>query len=171
MRKLPAVEDARAVMTEGLDWSAWKWLLERKRVREIADRATAALDRAENKVKASWPDDLKLAYAELVDHSSKRTSCQQQSVSVTEPLTPELKVIAKRVKHADDKAERCRLAAEATFDEAEKGFSAELARQGAQKALDTYDLREAAIRKAEAAGQEVHSENQGVPMPGGVGPG
>ena len=38
MHKLPAVEDARAVMTEGINWSAWRWLIEKRRVREIADR-------------------------------------------------------------------------------------------------------------------------------------
>ncbi|HYL11830.1 MAG TPA: hypothetical protein VEV41_02280, partial [Terriglobales bacterium] len=58
---------------------------------------------------------------------------------------------AKRVKEADDKAEHCRLDAEDTFDEAERRFSADMAREGARKALKTYDLREAAIRKAEAA--------------------
>ncbi len=44
MRKLPAVEEARAIMTEGTEWGVWRWLLEKKRVREIADKARAALD-------------------------------------------------------------------------------------------------------------------------------
>jgi hypothetical protein len=40
--------------------------------------------------------------------------------------------------------------AEATFDEAEHRMSTHLAREGAQKAIDSWDLREKAIRKAEA---------------------
>lgn len=152
MHKLPAVEDARAVMTEGLDWSAWRWLIEKRRVREIADRATAALDRAEKRVKANWPEELTAAYAQLVreDRHSKRTNDPAKAEHL-QNIDPEVKVLATRIKEADEKAERCRLAAEATFDEAEQRFSAEMARQGAGKALRTYDLREAAIRQAEAA--------------------
>jgi len=67
MRKLAAVEEARAVMTEGMEWGVWKWLLEKRRVQEIADRATAALHEADRKVKAAWSDELKTAYKELVE--------------------------------------------------------------------------------------------------------
>ena len=56
-----------------------------------------------------------------------------------------------RVKEADDEAETARLDAEDTFDVAEKKLSASLAREGARKAIESWDLREAAIRKAEAA--------------------
>ncbi len=154
MRKLAAVEDARAVMTEGMDWSAWRWLLERSRVRQIADRATAALDSAATRVKSAWPADLKVAYSELViankNHNKNHTGESATSI-------PELRSLAKRIKDAEDKAERCRLAAEATFDEAEQRFSADLARQGARKALETYDLREAAIGKAEAAAKQLQA--------------
>src|SRR5208283_5045796 len=66
MRKLPAVEEARAIMTQGMEWGVWKWLLEKKRVREIADEARAALDEMETKVKATWSDDLKIAYNKLI---------------------------------------------------------------------------------------------------------
>ena len=66
MRKLPAVEDARAIMTEGMEWGVWKWLMEKKRVRAIADEARAALDEFEMKVKATWSDELKIAYNQLV---------------------------------------------------------------------------------------------------------
>jgi hypothetical protein len=55
------------------------------------------------------------------------------------------------VKEADDVAETKRLDAEDTFDEAERRLSTDMAREGARKALETYDLHEAAIRKAEAA--------------------
>jgi len=40
--------------------------------------------------------------------------------------------------------------AEATFDEAEKQLSTRLAREGCRKAIESWDLHEKAIRKAEA---------------------
>ena len=63
----------------------------------------------------------------------------------------DLKAAAKRVKEADEEAEAARLDAEDTFDVAERKLSAGLAREGARKALQSWDLRESAIRKAEAA--------------------
>jgi hypothetical protein len=44
-----------------------------------------------------------------------------------------------------------RLDAEDTFDEGERKLSVSMARDGARKALATYDLHEKAIRRAEAA--------------------
>ena len=44
-----------------------------------------------------------------------------------------------------------RLDAEDTFTEGERRMSTDMAREGAGKALATYDLHEKAIRKAEAA--------------------
>ena len=79
MRKLAAVEDARAVMTAGIEWSVWKWLLEQKRVREIADQATAALDQADEKAKAAWSDDLKIAYLDLADEDDKPKRARRES--------------------------------------------------------------------------------------------
>ena len=46
MGKLAEVAEAKAVMTEALEWSVLKWLREKKRVRKLADRANDALDRA-----------------------------------------------------------------------------------------------------------------------------
>lgn len=160
MRKLPAVEDARAIMTQGLEWSAWRWLLERGRVREMADRATAALDRADQRVKSAWPEELKLAYAQLLaaEKKSKRKNGSNHGAEEPHFIAPEVWAIAQRVKQADDKAERCRLDAEDIFDEAERRISAAMARQGARKALETYDLRESAIRKAEAAVRQLTPE-------------
>ena len=51
MKKLPAVEEARAIMKEGMEWGVWKWLMEKKRVRQIADDARTALDELEIQVK------------------------------------------------------------------------------------------------------------------------
>src|SRR5271163_2287107 len=74
MKKLPAVEDARAVMTEGTEWGVWKWLTEKRRVRGLADKARAALEDFEMKVKLTWSDDLKVAYNQVVtqDGEAKR---------------------------------------------------------------------------------------------------
>lgn len=153
MRKLAAVEEARAVMRDGMEWGVWKWLLEKRRVREVADRATAALDEADRRTKATWSDDLKKAYQELVDQEKRKRN--RRPVNDRNPETanvaPEVRLAAERVKEADDEAERARLDAEGTFDEAERQMSTELAREGARKALQTYDLRETAICKSESA--------------------
>lgn len=153
MQKLSAVEDARAVMREGTQWSAWRWLLEKGRVREIADRATAALDAADKKIKSSWPAEMKTAYSELeaAEKPAKRKNQLNHGAHVSHAISDDIRGAVEEVKEADDRAERCRLEAEEMFDEAERQFSAELARAAARKALRTYDLRETAIRKAEAA--------------------
>lgn len=169
MRKLIAVEDARAVMTEGMEWSAWRWLLEKGRVREIADRATAALDAADKKIKTTWPAEMKAAYAEpgMAGKSAKRKNGLNGGSQATDAISNEIKRAVEEVKKADARAERCRLAAEDMFDEAERQLSAELAREAARKALETYDLREAAIRKAEAAGERAqHNSDFKIHCPG-----
>jgi len=149
MRKLNAVEEARAVMKEGAGWSAWKWMLEKHGVREIADRATAALARANQRAKSAWPKELKAAYEACENGSKSKTGSSEQ-----EALSPELMLSAKRVKKADDRAARATLEAEQMFDEAERAFSADMARQAARKALESNDLRESAIRETEAATAE-----------------
>jgi hypothetical protein len=68
-------------------------------------------------------------------------------------IDPEVKTEAGRVKEADDAAESARLNAEAKFDEAERRLSSDIAREGAQKAIDSWELLEKAIRKAEAVGR------------------
>jgi hypothetical protein len=57
---------------------------------------------------------------------------------------------ARRIIEADDTAYDAHEDAEEAFAEAEKKMSTEMARQGARKALEAYDLHEAAIHKAEA---------------------
>jgi hypothetical protein len=54
------------------------------------------------------------------------------------------------------KAERAHLDAENTFDEAERQLSTRLAREGCAKAIASWELHEAAIRKAEAASTGIH---------------
>src|ERR1022692_1894702 len=105
MRKLPAVEDARTIMTEGTQWGVWKWLLEKKRVRAIADVARAALDQFEMKVKATWSDDLKIAYNQLVSQSGDVKQARQEAKlgkKQVAPIDSHVMTVVKRVKEADD---------------------------------------------------------------------
>jgi hypothetical protein len=57
------------------------------------------------------------------------------------------------VKNADDEAEAARLDAEDTFDEAERKLSTGMAKEGARKAIESWELKEKAIRKAETLGR------------------
>ena len=153
MRKLEAVEEARAIMTQGMEWGVWKWLLEKPKVRKIADRATEALNDTEDKVKATWSDDLKKAYNHLVTQNGNMGKGKRGATSKenAQPFDSELLAIAQRVLDADEETETMRLDAEDTFDEGEHRLSVSMARDGARKALATYDLHEKAIRRAEAA--------------------
>jgi len=137
MHKLAEVEEAKTLMTEAKDWSVWHWLTEKRRVRAAADAATAALDKAEKKVKATWPDELRKLY---------RKMGARVPVDGVDPLHHAVA----GVKKADEEAYDARMKAEATFDEAERRLSASMAREGAQQAIDAYCLHEHAIRKAEA---------------------
>ena len=154
MRKLPVVEDARAIMTEGTQWGVWKWLLEKRRVREIADEARAALDQFEMKVKATWSDDLKIAYNQLVAQDGDVKQVRQKAKLGKKEAAPKIDshvmTVVKRVKEADDDAYNAHEDAEDLFAEAEKRMSTSTAREAARKALEAYDLHESAIRKAEA---------------------
>lgn len=157
MKKLSAVEQARHIMTEGIEWGVWKWLMEKKRVREAADEARAALDDCDMKVKLTWSDEYKLAYNQCVTENSngkrprKHAKGNGQVVKITDP-----KILAavKRIAEADDEAYNAHEAAEDVFAEAERKMSTSMAREGARKALVAYDLHEAAIRKAESVARE-----------------
>lgn len=138
VRKLAEVEEAKAVMIEGVEWSVMKWLSQKKRVRKIADRANAALDAAEAEVKRGWSEELRRAYA------TKDGS-----------VDPQLAATASRIRHMDAEALRAHDDAEATFDEAERQMSARLAREGCKKAIFSWELHEKAIAKAEAVLQKV----------------
>ena len=147
MRKLEAVENARAIMTQGLEWGVFKWLMEKPKVRKIADRATDALNDLEDKVKATWSDDLKRAY----NHLATQAASKGKKASKDGKFDPEVLETARKVFDADEETETMRLDAEDTFAEGERKLSVAMARKGAHKALATYDLHEKAIRKAEAA--------------------
>jgi len=155
MHKLIPVEEATALMNEAKDWSVWHWLLEKRRVRAAADRAVDALSDAEKKVKASWSDDLKKAYRELEAqqaHRSHRKATQRAEKPKEEArkLDPQTEQALLKVKEADEEAENARLDAEDTFAVAERQMSASKAREGAAKAIHSWELRMKAIRKAEA---------------------
>ena len=149
MEKVPEVEAAKALMTEAMTWSVMKWLREKKRVRKTADRANAVLDQLSDSVKARWPDGLRAAYEALRPQAAggRDARCQQKQPP---SLDSGAKLIAKKVRDADDDAYRARIDAEKTFDEAERQLSTSLAREGCRKAIHGWELHEKAIRKAEA---------------------
>jgi len=159
MHKLIEVEEAKVLMNEAKNWGVWRWLWEKSKVRATADRAVDALAEAERKVKASWSDDLQKAYREVealvsLNGNLKSKRRYEKAQQEAKDIDPEIKRAVERVKEADDTAERARLDAEATFDEAERRLDTDMAREGAQKAIDSWELREKAIRRAEAAGRK-----------------
>ena len=159
MRKLSEVEEATALMNEAKDWGVWRWLWEKTRVRASADQANDALAQLEDKVKASWSDDLKKAYRELEALSSlnghaKGKRAYEKAKEEANDVDPEIKSAAARVKEADDIAYKAHLDAEETFDEAERRLDTGMAQDGAEKAIESWELREKAIRRAEAVGRK-----------------
>jgi len=152
MKKLEAVETSRAIMTQGMEWGVFKWLLEKPKVRKIADKATEALNNAEDSVKATWSDELKRAYNYLATQNGDSPKGKKKGKAAE--FDPDILATARGVFEADEETETMRLDAEDTFAEGEKRLSAAMAREGARKALATYDLHEAAIRKAEAAARK-----------------
>lgn len=155
MQELAVVEEAKELMNEARTWSVWRWLLEKKRVRAAADRANEALDNLAKRVRASWEDDLRKVYRELEAQDSlesnprtKRT--YEKAKEEARHVDAKIRLAVERVKQADDEAWNARMDAEEIFEDAERLMSASLARQGAARAIECWDLREKAIRKAEA---------------------
>ena len=158
MQKLTEVEQAKALLMEAAKaWSIWQWLAEKRRVREIADRGTEALDAMEKKIKAGWSEELSAAYGELnaatdVDDDPFAAAEYQFLQHESQNEIPEhIRAAARRVKEADDAAYRARITAEETFDRAERRLSVNMARQGASQACEAYELRYAALSEAETA--------------------
>lgn len=138
MKKISQVEDAKALMMEAIDWSVMKWLTEKKKVRKASDIANGALWSMQKEVKAGWSNELRAAY-ESLGRSNGGSKADG-----------ELRQLAKSVKEADDAAERAHNEAEETFAKAEKILSTSLAREGCRKAIESWELYEKAIIKAEA---------------------
>jgi hypothetical protein len=149
--KTPAeVNEAKALMTEAVDWSVMKWLKEKKRVRKIADKANDALWAMQKEVKSRWGDDLKAAYDDLAKQEREHAHRQREAPPrVGQPRSSEF-ALARKVKEADDEAYRAHMDAEATFDKAEKILSTSMAREGCRKAIHSWELYEKAIVVAEA---------------------
>ena len=146
MRKLAEVQEAKELMNKGMEWSTFKWLWEKSTVRQKADQANAALDRAERNVKAKWSDETKATYKKLSAKKPKGEDPEDEQ-KVLDVASSQL---VKKVVDADHAAKHARADAENTFEEAEKRMSTDLAREGCKKAIRSWDLKEKAIRSAEA---------------------
>jgi len=140
MVSLKEVAEARALMSEAMDWSVMKWLSEKKHVRHAADKANETLDRVEQELHEGWDPELKAAYEQA---SGKKPDGRAPTAAALQ--------LAKGIKEAHDAAIRSRMDAEETFDKAEKRLSTRMAREGCEKAIAGWDLHELAIRKAESA--------------------
>jgi hypothetical protein len=146
MKKIPEVEEARAIMTEAQHWGIWRWLTEKRKVRLAADNCNDALARAEKKVIESWPDEMREAYEELAAEASvKKKRSKKKDAEVLETV--------RKIKDALDEAERVRLDAEDIFDRADRALSTSMAKDGTFRAIEAWELREKALRKAESAGR------------------
>ncbi|HLY19291.1 MAG TPA: hypothetical protein VKR61_18825 [Bryobacteraceae bacterium] len=157
MRKLVQVEDAKSLLDEAKDWGVWKWLTEKKRVRQTADIAWETFDELEKEVRSGWSDDLQKAFDELAAETTvaeggapakrKYDKAKKDAAHVD----PKIKAVALKLKEADDQYYKLRMQAEDMFDEAEKRMSTSMAREASQVAIDAYNLREKSVRKAEMA--------------------
>ena len=128
MHKLAPVEDAKTLFNEAKDWSVWRWLIEKKHARSTADAAWAALEACEEKVKAGWADEWQQAYRDL--SANGRPKARRHA-----SLDAELKAALERLHEAD------------------RSMSSSMACEGAQMAIDAWEMREKFIRKAEALGR------------------
>ncbi len=147
MRKLSEVEEAKALMNEAASWSVMKWLREKKRVRQMADKANAALDQLDRDVKAGWNAQQRKAYEEMangtISHGNGRKDVE---------INAGTRQFVRDVRNADELAYRARMDAEKTFDEAERRLSTSLAREGCHKAILSWNLHEKAIHRAQTEG-------------------
>jgi len=142
MRKLPEVEEAKALMTAAMEWSVFTWLFRKRAVREVADAANAALDKLNKNTKAHWSDEIKSAYKAVSSRKGAKTSTPSS-------VSAEIEHFVKKVKDADDAARRARQDAEDAFAEAERQLNTDFAREGCRKALHQWELDIRAIRCAE----------------------
>jgi len=141
MEKLAQVQDAKALLSEATTWSVMKWLREKKRVRAIADQANALLDALRQQTQESWPEELQAEYIGMKTGPENGQQKQHRANGAG-------RVTVKNVWEADYIALQAREEAEKTFDDAEKQLSTRLAREGCQKAIQSWELHERAIEKA-----------------------
>jgi hypothetical protein len=150
MRRLPEVQEAKDLMNQAMDWSSFRWLFEKSRVRETADRANAALDRMYRSVKAQWSEEIKATHKRLCAKTPAALGRLKKDPPQQECTAPETVLLFEKVIEADHAAHHVRTDAEDTFVRAEKAMSTDLAREGCRKAVHSWELHEKAIRKAEA---------------------
>jgi hypothetical protein len=155
MHRLAEVQEAKDLMNEAMEWSAFRWLFEKPRVRRTADRANAALDHLNRSVKAHWSDEVKATYKKLraKPGEAKHEKSQQPE---EESTATEIEFLLEKVIAADHAAHRARMLAEEIFDEAEKQMNTNLAKEGCKKAILSWALHEKAIRSAEAISEKSH---------------
>jgi hypothetical protein len=146
MHKLAPVEEAKTLFHQARNWSVWRWLIEKKRARATADAAWEALEACEERVKAGWAGEWQQAYRDL--SANGRPKARRHA-----GLDTGIKEALERLHEADEEARQARDAAEAQFDEADRRMSSSMACEGAQMALDAWEMREKVIRKAEALGK------------------
>jgi hypothetical protein len=154
MQKIDSVEEAKALLASAMDWSILRWLAEKRRVRGVADRGTAALDAEERRIKSTWPEELTNAYAALCPSSDDDPYAAAEHEFILQQardIPEDIRAAARRVREADEIATSARLAAEQMFDDAERRMSAAMARRGAELAIDAYEVRYVALAEAEAA--------------------
>jgi len=157
MRKLTQVEDAKTLLEVAKNWGVWKWLTEKKRVRQTADIAWEAFDELDKEIQGGWNADLHKAYAELTTEAevaeggapAKRR--YEKAKKDAAGIDSKVKATAQKLKEAYDEAWRVRMEAERMFDDAERRLSTSMAREASQVAIDAYNLREKAVRKADTA--------------------
>ena len=147
VRKLSQVEDAKALMREAVNWSVFKWLFEKRRVRKTAEEANAALDKLNHDIKSRWKREIATAYENLAANHGRSGRARRDAAD----CDPEILLFAKQVKDADDAAHRARMTAENTFNEAARRLSTDLAREACRQAIHSWELHEKAIGIAETA--------------------
>lgn len=143
MPKLPEVEEAKALMTEAMEWSVFTWLFRKSTVRKTADRANATLDKLNRSIKSRWSGEVKAAYKQL---AAKGRGSDESAPGVD----PEIVRFVKGVREVDLAARRARQHAEDLFAEAERQMNTGLAREGCKKAIHQWELDEKAIRRAQS---------------------
>jgi len=155
MRKLAEVQEAKELMNAAMEWSTFKWIWEKSTVRQKANHANAALDRAERNIKAKWSDETKASYKQL---SAKKPKGENPDAG--HDIPDAASQLVKKVVDADHAAQRARADAEDTFEEAEEKMSTDLARVGCKKAIHSWELHERAIRSAEALLESAAAKHQ-----------
>lgn len=161
MTKLAEVKEAKELMKEAMEWSSFKWLWEKQRVRQTADTANAALDRLERSTKMKWSDECKAMYKML---SGKKVKEEAEAAAAGgHGDGGELKRLVEKVFEADHARKHAKQAAEDAFDEAERRMSTDLAREGCKKAIHSWELHEKAIRYAAAIAAEGSTEKPAAP--------